>query len=74
MLHCSDPWNCGGMKLPIWEETEKDLQKIQRAFVTLHNTGEKNWSSEEKELANNLRKRCVKLGEYRYSLLRKKNG
>ncbi len=72
MLHCSDPFNCDGMKMPTWEETEEDLIKIQKAFVSLHNTGEKNWNKEEKELAHNLRKRCVQLGEHRYSLLRKK--
>jgi hypothetical protein len=74
MLHCSDPFNCGGMTLPTWDETEQDLIKIQRAFVALHNTGEKNWTSQEKELAKHLRKRCVELAEYRYSLLRNNNG
>jgi hypothetical protein len=73
LYHCSDPFNCDGMKMPTWSETEQDLQKIQQAFVSLHNTGEKNWSLAEKELAHNLRKRCVKLAEHRYSLLRKKN-
>jgi hypothetical protein len=74
LYHCSDPFNCGGMRLPTWEETEQDLIKIQQAFVSLHNTGEKNWTPEEKQTADHLRKRCVKLGEYRYSLIRKKNG
>lgn len=74
MIHCSQPEYCDGMTLPTWEETNEDLQKIQQAFVTLHNTGEKNWTSQEKELAKHLRKRCVQLAEYRYSLLRNNNG
>jgi len=57
-----------------WEETTEELSQIQQAFVSLHNTGEKNWTPEERQLAYQLRKRCVELGEYRYSLLRKKNG
>ncbi len=74
MLHCSDPFNCGGMTLPTWDETQDDLRKIQQAFVALHNTGEKNWTPEERERAYRLRKRCDQLAEHRYSLLRNNNG
>jgi hypothetical protein len=68
MIHCSQPEYCDGMKMPTWEETEEELRKIQEAFVSLHNTGEKNWSIEEKQRAYRLRKRCVELGEYRYKI------
>jgi hypothetical protein len=71
MIHCSQPEYCDGMKLPTWDETEDDLIKIQQAFVALHNTGEKNWTPDERRTADHLRKRCVELAEYRYSLIRK---
>ncbi len=74
MIHCSDPEHCGGMKLPTWEETLDDLKKINEAFISLHKRPEKDWETHEKDLAKRLRAKCVKLQEYRYSLLRKKNG
>lgn len=55
-----------------WEETNLELEKIKSIFVSLHKRPEKDWELHEKDAARILRNRCVALGEYRYSLLRKK--
>ena len=68
LYHCSDPVNCGGMRMPTWDETNDDLEQIKKGFVALHDIGEKNWEIHHRDLAVRLRKRCIALGEYRYRL------
>ena len=52
-----------------WDETNEELEQIKKQFVVLHETSEKNWSIEQKNLARHLRERCVMLQSIRYKLI-----
>jgi hypothetical protein len=52
----------------LWESTNEELTQIRKSFISLHEIGEKNWTPEQKEQVRQLRRRCVELAEYRYSL------
>lgn len=55
-----------------WDETIKELERLNQILISLHQRPEKDWELHEKDCARIVRKKCVQLGEYRYSLLRKK--
>jgi hypothetical protein len=55
-----------------WEETEKELEHLKSILASLHKRPERDWELHEKDAARIVRRKCVELGEYRYSLLKKK--
>ena len=56
-----------------WEETEQELIRLKTILASLHNRPERDWEIHEKDAARIARRKCIEIGEYRYSLLRKKN-
>jgi hypothetical protein len=56
-----------------WEDTEQELKRLNDILISLHQRPERDWEIHEKNCAQIVRRKLRDLGEYRYSLLRKKN-
>lgn len=54
-----------------WEETIKELERLNQVLIALHKRPEKDWELHEQDAARIARRKCIEIGEYRYSLLRK---
>jgi hypothetical protein len=54
-----------------WENTETALNNLRKRLNALHEIGEKNFNDVQKEEIRELRAACIRIGEIRYSLVRK---
>lgn len=52
-----------------WLRTNTHLDWLNREFITLHQTNQKDWTKEQQEYAKNLRKSCIETLEWRYWIL-----
>ena len=52
------------------QETETRLAIINELVIMLHNKSQKDWTTQEHEIANILRKACQFLGDIRYNIVK----
>lgn len=56
-----------------WRKSEQCIEDAKSFFIRMHDIGEKNWSAVDKEKVRIMRKYVIKVGMYRYKLLKERN-
>ena len=52
-----------------WDKTNRDLEWLNKQFVSLHNKPQKDWDENTHSIAREYRSCAVSTGEYRYYIL-----
>jgi len=55
-----------------WRNSERMIEDSKEFFIRMHNIGDKNWSDVDKEKVRLMRTYVIKVGMYRYRLLKER--